>query len=158
MKEGRRIERLVANKVVLSRESRGKWRLIVVAISLDTTRNATRYQSIVQLGLELGSARYSNRTMRFFLSSFSPSTNLRCQGLKEKEINLLRDLPIDQSIEWRSTMDDGCSPLSRISYRISRGAIKLAVLATYAPSNRRKLLYRGSRVAPRLSDRFFLKP
>lgn len=105
MKEGRRIERLVANKVVLSRESRGKWRLIVVAISLNTTRNATRYQSIVQLGLELGSARYSNRTMRFFLSSFSPSANLRCQGLKEKEIKPA-PRPSDRSID-RVAVNDG---------------------------------------------------
>lgn len=83
-----------------ARESRGKWQVMVEQfpwIRQETRHDTNRSSN----GLELGSSRYSNRTMRvlFFFLFFSPTfANVHRNELKEKEIKPApRDLPIDQS-------------------------------------------------------------
>lgn len=72
-----RIESVVANKVVLSRESRGKWRLIVERfpwIRQETRYDTDRSSNLAALVIQIEQCAF------FFSFSFlfSPSANLRC--------------------------------------------------------------------------------
>lgn len=119
----------------------------MVTISLDTTRNAIRYRSIVRLGLETWQRslfKSNNALFSFFLFTVRQPTLPRIKGKRDKTCS---GRPSDRSILDRVAVNDGRRLLATkqpyLLRRISRGAIKLAVFATCAPSNRRKLLYRA---------------
>lgn len=92
-----------------ARESRGKWQVMVEQfpwIRQETRHDTNRSSN----GLELGSSRYSNRTMRvlfFFLFFFTNVRQRTPQRIKGKRDKTCSPRPSNRSILDRVAVNDG---------------------------------------------------